>query len=998
MSWLTPQHVDDATRILKGAAIVLARAAKDSSLLQRLAATDYHQGVTAVMDLLKAHQERSHGEHGWSDHGQTSSSSTPGSVAVPWHDPSRSITVSHEASQVTPEQRLAQYIYGTTFSMLNSDLSETAVPSPGPYSRYLFPQTTEMYGIAGAQFNDSTAPEVGHQMGRIQPYTPVLSFEPPSVQAVLNDLQKLIHHPEIVLRTAQQTLADPSRIIDQLQRYGAQSAMVPPLLLQQAQEALQQLRSVLEPGARGSTSATQGWDAAARSPADSQSTLRSTPTTLGHVTTESLGDGMVKLVNGPGQTRSDTVNEVYGKVAQGPEGLGSSIKMEVDHASRAVMESASSDTSLEQHPPPELTGPQKGVATIHGTSHQWGLGKGADVELPSPSSSQTSMPTDMVDGSWSRASFEQLGPSPNSHLHSESPGEGTGSDHIHDLRAQVYGEVREKDQGGPTGGENLEGGSSTRQLSGLELPTSTFSGSVETPDLLASTPSETECQGPLAAEGPTSIRGSGVQVTETTSTVTNGTMASAEGEATPEAPDARRVFRERRVPSSPIGRALGFAGMGASLLFGSFVDGVRNTLGPSQPPPEVQGQNLSSTFLTEQNAERLANALCRMRGAALKIGQMLSIQDETVLPPQVQAALERVRNGADVMPRRQLERVLRDELGNNWQSKFKEFDFEPRAAASIGQVHSAHLPDGRRVALKIQYPGVARSIESDVDNLMRVISVANILPRGMYVESAVKVAKRELAMECDYTYEARCQTRFKQLIADDPDLREVFHVPEVIPWVSSSRVLTSEWVHGVSIDKVKDMPQAVRDAVGTRLLRLTLKELFEWRFMQTDPNWGNFLYDRDTDMLNLIDFGAARDYPKAFVDDYLEMVKACAEKDGDAVVDLSTRLGFLTGDESKVMLNAHTEAGFIVGTPFSREGVYDFGTHSGMTARVSELGSVMLKHRMTPPPEEAYSLHRRLSGAFLACMKLRAQVPCRELFYQTYHAKKFPEQLSVMEG
>ena len=187
-----------------------------------------------------------------------------------------------------------------------------------------------------------------------------------------------------------------------------------------------------------------------------------------------------------------------------------------------------------------------------------------------------------------------------------------------------------------------------------------------------------------------------------------------------------------RVPESPIGRALGFAGLGASLILGSISDNITRAIrGPDAPGPDVAAaaggggggggsgsggaggaaaRRGGNSFLTEANAERLANALCRMRGAALKIGQMLSIQDESVLPPQVragmcgrvsfpthththththtqvQAALERVRAGADVMPRSQLEGVLVAELGPDWQQELAEFDWEPRAAASIGQV------------------------------------------------------------------------------------------------------------------------------------------------------------------------------------------------------------------------------------------------------------------------------------------------------------------------
>lgn len=398
----------------------------------------------------------------------------------------------------------------------------------------------------------------------------------------------------------------------------------------------------------------------------------------------------------------------------------------------------------------------------------------------------------------------------------------------------------------------------------------------------------------------------------------------------------------------------------------------------------TSGGALYHPFLSEANAERLAVTLCRMRGAALKLGQMLSIQDDTIIPPQVQKILQRVRDNADVMPRKQLEKVLVRELGPDWQKHFQEFQYRPIAAASIGQVHRAVLTDGMEVAMKIQYPGVAESIESDLSNLRRVISMTSMLPKGLYVDAAIAEAKKELTLECDYLSEARHQRHFQCLIRDEP----MFIVPDVIPELSTSRVLTSTLVKGLTIDQICQMDQFTRNKVAQKLLELCLRELFEFRYMQTDPNWSNFFYDHKNNKLILLDFGACRSFDKSFVDEYIKLVYGSAVGDRQMIIDASIKMGFLTGDETEEMMNAHASAATIVGEPFAQPAVFDFSTQR-MTRRVNELVPAMLKHRLTAPPPESYSLHRKLSGSFLLCFKLGAKIQCHDAFMRIWERYSF---------
>ena len=202
--------------------------------------------------------------------------------------------------------------------------------------------------------------------------------------------------------------------------------------------------------------------------------------------------------------------------------------------------------------------------------------------------------------------------------------------------------------------------------------------------------------------------------------------------------DVKKQMRERAVPSTQVGRLFGFGSLAMRMAMGEVVDRASSALAGNTGP----------RMISDDNADRLAEALCRMRGAALKLGQMLVLQDESSLPPPLMRALDRVKQAADYMPKRQLEAQLVSELGENWRDNFIEFNVVPIAAASIGQVHKATLLDGTEVAIKIQYPGVSDSIDSDLSNLKRVVQMTNLLPPGLFVDNIIQVASVELKAEC----------------------------------------------------------------------------------------------------------------------------------------------------------------------------------------------------------------------------------------------------------
>jgi predicted unusual protein kinase regulating ubiquinone biosynthesis (AarF/ABC1/UbiB family) len=428
--------------------------------------------------------------------------------------------------------------------------------------------------------------------------------------------------------------------------------------------------------------------------------------------------------------------------------------------------------------------------------------------------------------------------------------------------------------------------------------------------------------------------------------------------------------RESRVPVTRTGRLLRMGLTAGGMAVGGLAEGLRRATGGAS-------DKATSALLSGANATRLARRLAHMRGAAMKLGQLLSMESSHVLPPEFAEALAVLRASADIMPQTQVKRLLGREFGKGWEARFEELDFDPAASASIGQVHRARTSDGRDIALKIQYPGVAKSIDSDVDNLAMFLGMARLLPRELDVSDIVEEAKKQLRQEADYATEAANLERYRELLADD----DRFIVPRVHHDLTTTRVLAMDWIEGESFDHLvrNPPPQEVRDTIAEALQELTFRELYEFRFMQTDPNFANYLYLHETGQIALLDLGAAVEFPDEFVRRYRSITRAILDQDLAGVERSAAEIGYLRESDSQRHKDLVVNLIMLVCEPLITDGAYDFGnTDLASRAAAAGLHIVFRSREYRNPPASTAVLHRKLGGSFLLCQRLEVRIAMRD--------------------
>lgn len=427
--------------------------------------------------------------------------------------------------------------------------------------------------------------------------------------------------------------------------------------------------------------------------------------------------------------------------------------------------------------------------------------------------------------------------------------------------------------------------------------------------------------------------------------------------------------KERSLPTHRISRFSKFASLATRVAGNVIAEGTKQIAKGNKPKAK-------DLLLTPQNIARLTDQLAHLRGAAMKLGQMLSMDAGDVLEPELADILSRLRSNADPMPAKQLNGVMEGSLGANWKAEFLSFNFKPIASASIGQVHQAYSDAGDNVAVKVQYPGIRKSIDSDVDNVGTLLKVVGLIPESVDYKGLLEEAKKQLHDEADYAREAQFAIRYHDALKEHPH----FVVPKIHTESSSDSVLAMEFIDGSPIEQIEHYDQSTRDFVMHSLLELLFRELFEFKMVQTDPNFANYLYIENTRQIGLLDFGATREYSERFSTGYRQAFASVVNNDEQGLNDALEQIGFFSQTILPDQRQAILDLVKMACEPMLVDEPYDFKA-SGLAQKLREAGTIlsMEQEYWHTPPADALFLHRKIGGMYLLAARIGAKVNIRQL-------------------
>lgn len=392
-----------------------------------------------------------------------------------------------------------------------------------------------------------------------------------------------------------------------------------------------------------------------------------------------------------------------------------------------------------------------------------------------------------------------------------------------------------------------------------------------------------------------------------------------------------------------------------------------------------------------EQALLIVNSLSSLKGAAMKAGQLLSLDLNNYFPPEAIAVLSQLQNAASAHPIEQIESVLSKELEPSKRTQIVDLSAKPIGVASIGQVHRATF-QGQDVVLKVQYPGVADSIESDLKILKTLASsFCSLSGRKMNLDPMFLEFRTLLEQEVNYLAEAELQGQYRLRVSKMELKGSVrYKVPEVVGELSTNKVLTMSYEPGMSLRTwIASKPdQAQRQEMAYAILDLYFHEFFEWGLVQTDPNWGNFLVNPENENLNLIllDFGATRKYSRKFIENYIILLNLAATRDSIALRKHAIEFGLMDPRESQSAFDSLEQVLVTAIKPFfvknSHSGKFDFSDHNHSEDSQNASKALGEKLVYSPPPYELIFLHRKLAGVYSILKSLEVRLDISSYWQQ----------------
>lgn len=439
----------------------------------------------------------------------------------------------------------------------------------------------------------------------------------------------------------------------------------------------------------------------------------------------------------------------------------------------------------------------------------------------------------------------------------------------------------------------------------------------------------------------------------------------------------------QKIKSSVLGRGLTLARMTLTTGAGLASQGAKGLFSSDTKKSE----NWKS-FLQGQ-AKFFSQELGELKGSLMKAGQMLSMYGEHFLPPEANQFLRTLQADSPPVAWAVIEKELKKNLPPE-KLALLDIQKEPIGSASLGQVHKATIKaTGEQIALKVQYPGVDKAIESDLRALKSFFNMMKFLPRGKTTDQIFEEVRDMLVQEMNYSLEANETEFYRERLQGDPR----FIVPKVYREFCGPKLVATSFELGVNPGEalIRNLSTERRNRLAMNFMELYFMELFEWGVVQTDPHLGNYkvrISPTGEDQLVLLDFGATRKYPKEFLDPYHQMIRSLFFKDKEGLSEAAHQLKFLAETDNPELKQLFEDFCLMTLEPFTDDEDYDWGASDLPQRLAKKVFQMIQKFELRPPPREILFLDRKTGGVFIFLSVLKAKVNGRPLLLKYLNKTK----------